>query len=202
MKPRKNIVFCDGSQISKMLFETKAKADKFIMYNSEGILEESGKAPVRSYYCEVCCGYHVTSNPSKEVGERLGNRDHLKINQIHSSIIEGQEFDEEWLVLKNRLNKAKEKVFIGDFQEAEDLFQNFQLDTAVLRNLPMKKRSKYMLLRHDIESLHDIVVKITSLLSADQGEYERLKYLDNPTRKEKIQMREPFGNSIFHVGRT
>lgn len=42
MKPRKNIVFCDGSQISKMLFETKAKADTLIMYNIEGC----GKAHV------------------------------------------------------------------------------------------------------------------------------------------------------------
>ncbi len=186
MKPTKNSVFCNGCQRSKMLFETKAKADKFIMYNSEGILEENGKAPVRSYYCEFCCGYHVTSNPSNEVGERLSNRDHQLMNQIHSSIIEGQVFDEQWLVLKNRLNKAKEKVFIGDFQEAEDLFQDFQIDTAVLRNLPLKKRSKYMLLRHDIEFLHNIIVKITSLLNNDQGEYNRLLNLENPAKQEKI----------------
>ena len=73
MKPTRNNVFCNGCQRSKMLFETKAKADKFIMYNSEGILEENGKAPVRSYYCEFCCGYHVTSNPSEEVGEILSD---------------------------------------------------------------------------------------------------------------------------------
>ena len=29
-----------------MLFETQAKADNFIRYNGDDILEESGKAPV------------------------------------------------------------------------------------------------------------------------------------------------------------
>lgn len=58
-----------------MLFETQAKADNFIRYNGDDILEESGKAPVRSYYCEICGGYHVTSNPSVESGELLNQRD-------------------------------------------------------------------------------------------------------------------------------
>ena len=110
MKPTRNNVFCNGCQRSKMLFETKAKADKFIMYNSEGILEENGKAPVRSYYCEFCCGYHVTSNPSEEVGEKLSDRDHKVMDQIHSSVVEGQKFDALWLNLKNRINKAKENI--------------------------------------------------------------------------------------------
>ena len=58
-----------------MLFGEKSEADNFIKYNHGGILEENGKAPVRSYYCELCCGYHVTSNPSKEEGEKkwIGN---------------------------------------------------------------------------------------------------------------------------------
>ena len=53
-----------------MLFETQAKADNFIKYNSEGILEENGKAPVRSYYCEMCGGYHVTSVGYLQTGHR------------------------------------------------------------------------------------------------------------------------------------
>jgi hypothetical protein len=43
-----------------MLFREQSEADNFIKYNHGGILEENGKAPVRSYYCELCCGYHVT----------------------------------------------------------------------------------------------------------------------------------------------
>ncbi len=61
MKPKNNIIFCHGCHRSKMLFETKSKADNFIKFNKDNILEENGHAPVRSYYCEFCCGYHVTS---------------------------------------------------------------------------------------------------------------------------------------------
>ena len=46
-----------------MLFEEKKNADNFIHFNKDTILEESAKAPVRSYYCVFCSGWHVTSNP-------------------------------------------------------------------------------------------------------------------------------------------
>lgn len=66
-----------GCRRPKILFDTKEKADAFIRYNSEEILASSGKAPVRSYYCSFCCGYHVTSNPSRVKGESLDVRDEL-----------------------------------------------------------------------------------------------------------------------------
>lgn len=59
-----------------MLFEEKKNADNFIRFNQEIILEESGKAPVRSYYCVFCSGWHVTSNPSLEQGEELPKTEH------------------------------------------------------------------------------------------------------------------------------
>ena len=62
MKPTKNKIFCVACKRPKMLFESQAKADNFILYNKEEIEEENGKAPVRSYYCRLCGGWHVTSN--------------------------------------------------------------------------------------------------------------------------------------------
>lgn len=44
-----------------MLFETEKKADLFIQFNKEEILEESGYSPQRSYFCIFCSGWHVTS---------------------------------------------------------------------------------------------------------------------------------------------
>ncbi len=75
MKPQKNIVYCAASHRKKMIFETKAKADNFILYNKDEIEEENGKAPVRSYYCLICGGYHVTSNPSKRAADRFDRMD-------------------------------------------------------------------------------------------------------------------------------
>ena len=66
----------------KMLFETKAKADNFIKFNSSEMMEESGKAPIRSYYCEICGGYHVTSNNSKTHAEWLDIRDKVLAEEV------------------------------------------------------------------------------------------------------------------------
>ena len=61
MKP-KNRVYCIGCGRLKLLFETEKKANNFIKFNAEEILEETGKAPDRVYYCKCCGGYHVTSS--------------------------------------------------------------------------------------------------------------------------------------------
>lgn len=82
MKPTKNQIFCVACGRPKMLFETKAKADNFIKFNSSEIMEESGKAPIRSYYCEICGGYHVTSNNSKTHAEWLDNRDKVLAEEV------------------------------------------------------------------------------------------------------------------------
>lgn len=82
MKPKKNQIFCVACGRPKMLFETKAKADNFIKFNSSEMMEESGKAPIRSYYCEICGGYHVTSNNSKTHAEWLDNRDKVLAEEV------------------------------------------------------------------------------------------------------------------------
>ncbi len=84
IKPSKNLVYCYACKRRKMLFEEKSKADNFIKYNHGGILEENGKAPVRSYYCELCCGYHVTSNPSVMDGERQDRQDSQLLQELVS----------------------------------------------------------------------------------------------------------------------
>lgn len=66
MKPTKNQYYCPGCGKTKMLFESQKKADNFIRFNKDAFVEEGKKAPVRSYYCPVCGGWHVTSNPNEE----------------------------------------------------------------------------------------------------------------------------------------
>lgn len=61
MKPTKSRIFCREAQRSKMLFESEKKAENFMQYNSKEILNESGYAPVRSYHCIACDGWHLTS---------------------------------------------------------------------------------------------------------------------------------------------
>lgn len=66
MKPRRSIVFCRDSIRYKILFPSLGKADNFLKFNMKTILEETGHAPIRSYYCSYCGGWHVTSKESYE----------------------------------------------------------------------------------------------------------------------------------------
>ena len=121
IKPSKNLVYCYACKRRKMLFEEKSEADNFIKYNHGGILEENGKAPVRSYYCEFCCGYHVTSNPSVEDGERLDRQD----SQLVGSFQEIHDLHEELLPYRALLEKLplEEKArFATHFRRADFLY--------------------------------------------------------------------------------
>ena len=66
MKPSKNRVFCNDCGKSKMLFDSKEKADHFLQYNKDIIYEENGKSPVRSYFCKMCGGWHLTSHSDSD----------------------------------------------------------------------------------------------------------------------------------------
>jgi ribosomal protein S27E len=61
MKPLKNKVFCYDCGRQKMLFETEVKAQAFMRFNNEEIESVNGYAPIRSYFCNVCGGWHLTS---------------------------------------------------------------------------------------------------------------------------------------------
>lgn len=69
MKPIKNRIFCIECQRPKILFESKSKAINFIKYNSNEIKEDNGVAPIRTYLCKSCGGWHVTSS-TRPVPER------------------------------------------------------------------------------------------------------------------------------------
>lgn len=60
MKPSKRI-YCRECGREKIVFETEKKALNFIKWNADEIESESGRRPVRAYYCDCCGGYHVTS---------------------------------------------------------------------------------------------------------------------------------------------
>ena len=85
MKPTKNHYYCPGCQHQKMKFASRKEALLFMEYNAETIEEETGKKPVRAYYCYLCGGWHLTSKPyshsradlmrrfGPELGEKMYN---------------------------------------------------------------------------------------------------------------------------------
>ena len=92
MKPSKSRVYCPECGRQKILFETEKKALNFIKFNSEEIEEESGRAPIRAYYCEFCGGWHVTSSPYYSESKTSANAFIKAYNQdIQTTSIKSEE---------------------------------------------------------------------------------------------------------------
>ncbi len=185
MRPTKNRVYCYGCQRSKMLFESKAKADNFIAYNSEGIMEENGKAPVRSYYCELCGGYHVTSNPSMEAGEKLNQRDQIMMARFDNYKKGKEDYMEIHLEVIAKTDLAKRQMFFGNFQAIDQLYEEFEIDHDILMRIPLKTRAKYMQLHQRVDILHDVASQMKVLLELSKDEMLQRIVFENPSKREK-----------------
>lgn len=64
VKPKKR-VYCADSMRQKMKFDTEKEAEDFIKWNRANF---DDKIPSRIYWCEACCGYHITARPMGGVG--------------------------------------------------------------------------------------------------------------------------------------
>lgn len=90
MKPTKNRHYCSGCRHYKILFSTRKEAARFIRYNANEIEYETGKRPVRVYYCRDCGGWHVTSSRYSQnrksiigrFGEEKGKEISAKVTEI------------------------------------------------------------------------------------------------------------------------
>lgn len=121
MKPSKNLIYCPACGYQKILFHTQKEAERFISFNRGEILQETGRGPIRSYHCEACCGYHVTSNPSHDTGASYDAR----VRQLMESImpIAPKPVEEEGALdadqCRSVADGAKKKMQRGDIDEAQ-----------------------------------------------------------------------------------
>lgn len=155
-----------------MLFEEKSEADNFIKYNHGGILEENGKAPVRSYYCELCCGYHVTSNPSVIDGERQDRQDSQLLQELVSITQTMDKFKELGHELANRIQGCKDQMFIGSFQEIHDLHEELLPYRALLEKLPLETKARFATHFRRADFLYAIASKMEELVAVPDNEFE------------------------------
>ena len=127
MKPSKKLIYCPACGRQKMIFQTQKEAEQFISFNREEILEETGKAPIRSYYCKMCCAYHVTSTASHDLG---ADRDAF-IQQMIDSVLpqtprltvgEEEQFDKEQAL--SIVESAKKKMICCQVDMAEQDLNN------------------------------------------------------------------------------
>lgn len=159
MKPTKSLVFCRASGKSKTLFQTKEKADAFIRFNAEEILEKTGKAPVRSYYCPFCCAWHVTSKPSQKEGERLDERDNRMLNNLLNADQFKKEIKAIAVKFRSRMEAIDKAIETCDFSLADELIKLSRADLKVMEALSL---NPYVVLRPK-RQLERRVVLISSL---------------------------------------
>ncbi|WP_031541485.1 MULTISPECIES: hypothetical protein [unclassified Bacteroides] len=184
MKPKRNIFFCSGAGKYKMLFESQSKADNFIRFNSQEILEEKGKTPIRSYYCEICGGYHVTSNSSKIVGKKLDQRDHLHVERFSAYKREHKEVKSLCDSLSQRLVKVRELLFFGIIHEAEELLDICDFDIDELSNRQFCRGEKLTMLKGRVDAMYKLLSSIKKLIVLPEQEKERL--LSSPNLQKDL----------------
>ena len=121
MKPTRNKVYCLSCRRQKMIFESQSKADNFIRYNQEEIEEENGRAPVRSYYCKLCAGWHVTSKASKAVKVLSDRRDERLLEEVDEYAKSNEEIHPYLTKADEQLSEAELMIVQGRIDEAEQL---------------------------------------------------------------------------------
>ena len=135
MRPTKNRIFCAASRRPKMLFETEAEALAFIRFNSNDILKESSRTPVRCYYCQLCGGYHVTSNPSKTDAKRMDERDKAMAKEIDEIIKVKNNEKPSMLSISENMERANKLMTSGNLVEVERLLMKCQSDLQITRKI-------------------------------------------------------------------
>lgn len=65
MIPVKYRIFCPAAGRAKMSFESEKKANTYLKFNAQDYLEKKGVELARTYYCDSCFLWHVTSSKVK-----------------------------------------------------------------------------------------------------------------------------------------
>ena len=136
MRPSKNRVYCLASRKLKLSFETKQKADNFLKFNAPEILSEKGKAPVRSYYCQLCCAWHVTSNSSEKSASSLDFRDEKLLDYfIHESETAKTEMKRLASQIRERMRAIDVAMEMNDLSLARNLLRLSKNDLNLMKHM-------------------------------------------------------------------
>jgi len=202
MKPKKNQIFCVACGRPKMLFETKAKADNFIKFNSSEMMEESGKAPIRSYYCEICGGYHVTSNNSKTHAEWLDIRDKVLAEEVDRRVKanlkpksnqkqanqepKSKGAKENKLVILEQLEQSNILMTKGMLDEAGELLEKcrFRLQ-AVEQRMNKAKLEGFIRCKDQMEKLIQKLERLKKWVKSSYDEQEAFIAKEGKTEEEE-----------------
>lgn len=123
---------CPDCGRAKMLFETEAKANNFIKFNSD-TFENNEK--LRVYYCPACCGYHISSKPHKHSYDSqtdrllkayyVDNAEAGMVETIYKVLVETKLKSRKAVNKYLRENKLEEKYTDSVLQKARTMYYTF-----------------------------------------------------------------------------
>lgn len=169
-----------------MLFESQAKAENFIKFNGDEILEETGKAPTRSYYCELCGGFHVTSIDSEEIGKRIDKQIQKRIDKYERESQAKQEF----IYIRSKLQQACVALEQAKLDDYEDLIEvcDFEIERLRKMHVNITASPNALRLTARLEKIKALRKRIDELLNLPSEEQE--KFLNNNKKREARILRE------------
>lgn len=140
--------FCLMINRPKMLFETKEKADRFIEFNEADIKNGSKKKfkHLRSYYCESCGGWHITSldlteqqikNKDKKVKEIIDKTGQPRLRSKLSDEEKALEYIKTFDLLSFGSKKKARKYFIDNRDKIPTGIRE-DIVFRILKNLPIE----------------------------------------------------------------
>ena len=190
--PQRNKVYCPCCSKYKIVFQEKSQADNFIKFNGALIFEENGYAPVRSYFCSLCGGWHVTSleeDPTKQSKNELclAERVVMKIIERKSNkssnhtihiVHENTPFEDEICRLlkeiKSSFNQEMEKFFTAyrnkDLNMCKEIHSRMK-EMFFNCQLPYKEIDK---IKQRITAAQVNIEKLSSLLLKEEQEKNML----------------------------
>jgi len=190
MKP-KSIFFCKSALRTKMIFASEEEADRFILFNAKEMLDNHArKVPVRSYFCQLCNGWHTTSNPDVEFFSSYHSRAELTMLNIlerkdknsRRSVLmrdnpvfsvacklfnEGKPFEAMEMIV-NYCNRNNGR-FIQNGMTVELLGQSFGLFVEYIRTVDIRILNSDYTRKYN--NLHKRIVKVINKTGSDYGMY-------------------------------
>jgi hypothetical protein len=154
-----NLIFCPSASRAKLQFKTFKKAVDYIRWNSKEIYQESGRAPIRVYWCSKCACFHVTSRPHNKTPEEY--KKSLIKKLLSRALIEGS-----MRVAHDLLERSKEMIleFTGD--ELIELESQINLVESELdrREFDSKvKESEYLLRISDWSGAEESIQRLEEI---------------------------------------
>lgn len=168
MKPKHKSVFCNDCQRTKILFDSEEEAQRFLKFNTDEILSESYKAPVRVYYCNLCGGWHTTSRENKNIGLTRGE-------QYASFVDKCVELD----TLINSIEKEDDEfAAVRKIKESRLLFENlkrYRLTDPHLFCKVMRKLARVDSNFCETETLNDCIITFKAFVDkSDRVRYKNM----------------------------